>query len=414
MNDKLARVRWEMGQTLLPEHFQVQEDSILTDTVMRFRLQGLPSYGIGSLELNETLLAEGIFSIQKMTLVTGSGLLLDVPGNTEVAPFNMNVPGEITLPVYLHVLKDLPNMNNDSDAWGEDTGEDIARVVCQTVISSDQNCSGAVETVKLVEFRKDPEGSWHLSENFIPPLLQLGTSLFLKKEMDELSKVLDLFQYNLSMESAGNLSGDSLISVRQCLKNVYKVQRLLANLKSQVHFHPYILYEELYTLYAEVCFYRNTNTENITAPYEHEKLVGLKNIIELLIKQMQLVRTRPPYLPFELKDNIYQVKLPKGIRKAVDAYFLIQKAYVTATFPIDKLKLSGLSRLPFVHKMALQGIPLKKVDRPPFQHSFGSEVEFYLIKEGEEWDNALNEMSAAFFSWPEIKETNFFIYWRTG
>ena len=414
MNDKLARVRWEMGQTLLPEHFKAQEDSILTDTVMRIRMQGLPSYGIGSLELNKMLLAEGIFSIQKMTLIMGSGLLLNVPGNTEVASFNMNVPGETTLSVYLHVLKDSPNMNNDSEGWGENTVSDITRVVYQTVISSAQNCSGAVETVKLAEFKKDPEGSWHLSANFIPPLLQLGTSLFLRTEMDELSKALELFQYNLSMESAGNLSGDSLISVRQCLKNVYKVQRLLANLKSQVHLHPYILYEELYTLYTEVCFYRNTNAENITAPYEHEQLVGLKNIIELLITQMQLVRTRPPYLPFELKDNIYQITLPEGIRKAVDVYFLIQKAYVTATFPIDNLKLSGLSRLPFVHKMALKGIPLKKVDRPPFQHSFGSEVEFYVIKEGEEWDNALNEMAIGFFSWPEIKETNFFLYWRTG
>ena len=242
MNNKLARVRWEMGQTLLPEHLKAQEDSILTDTAMRFRMQGLPSYGIGSLELNEMLLAEGIFSIQKMTLILGSGLLLDVPGNTEAAPFNMNVSGETILSVYLHILKDLPNMNNDSDGWREDTGSDINRVAYKTVISSEQNCSGAVETVKLAEFKKNPEGFWNLSADFIPPLLQLGTSLFLKPEMDELSRVLELFQYNLSMESASNLSGDSLISVRQSLKNVYKVQRLLANLKSQIHFQQDLTY----------------------------------------------------------------------------------------------------------------------------------------------------------------------------
>ena len=64
--------------------------------------------------------------------------------------------------------------------------------------------------------------------------------------------------------------------------------------------------------------------------------------------------------------------------------------------------------------MALQGIPFKKVVRPPFQHSFGAEVEFYLIREGEEWDHALNDMRLAFYDRPELKDTDFYIYWRMG
>ena len=76
MNDKLARVYWKMGQTLLPEHLLAQEDSLLANTVLRFRAQGLPSYGLGKLLVNETLLGEGIFSIQEMTLVMASGLLI--------------------------------------------------------------------------------------------------------------------------------------------------------------------------------------------------------------------------------------------------------------------------------------------------------------------------------------------------
>ena len=64
MDDKLARVCWKMGQTLLPEHLTAMEDSLLANTVQRFRMQGLPAYGVGKLVLNETLLGEGIFSVQ--------------------------------------------------------------------------------------------------------------------------------------------------------------------------------------------------------------------------------------------------------------------------------------------------------------------------------------------------------------
>src|SRR5438270_912029 len=43
MTDTLARIDWQMGQTLLPEHFVAQEDAILADTATRFGLLGLPA-----------------------------------------------------------------------------------------------------------------------------------------------------------------------------------------------------------------------------------------------------------------------------------------------------------------------------------------------------------------------------------
>jgi type VI secretion system protein ImpJ len=127
---------------------------------------------------------------------------------------------------------------------------------------------------------------------------------------------------------------------------------------------------------------------------------------------MQLVRTLPPYLPFELVDNIYQVKLPDEIRQATNVYLLAQKDRIITQLSLDELKLAGFSRLPVVHKMALQGIPFKKVEHPSFQHSFGAEVEFYQLREGEEWDHALNETTVAFYNRPELRGTTFYIFWR--
>ncbi len=414
MDDRLANVSWEMGQTLLPEHLCAQQDSILANMAQRFDMYGLPFYGVGKLKLNETLLSEGIFSVQEMSLVMSSGLLLDLPGNSVLSPFNLNVSGTTSVAVYLHVLKQAQPEGKMSEGWQEQTNLNIPRVIYSLVLSSEQVYPDITETIKLAEFDKSPEGIWQLSLSFIPPLLQVGRSPFLKKPLAELAESLELFQYNLSMDVASALSGDILFSVKQCLKSVFKARRFLANLATQVHLHPYYLYEMLYILYADVCFYRNLTPDNICAAYEHSQLSTLKDLIETLNEQMRLVRSRPPYLPFELKDNVYQIKLPQEIRQAAYVYLLIQKDQVVADINIENFKLAGLSRLSLIHQMALHGIPLKKVERPPFQHSFGAEVEFYLFKEGEEWDHALNEMAVAFYDRSELKNTSFYLYWRTG
>lgn len=403
-----------MGQTLLPEHLMAQENALVADNVLRTRLQGLPAFGIGKLKLNDTLLDEGIFSIQEMTLVMGSGLLLDVPGNTTVSPFNLNVPGTTTVSIYLHVLMDKQAPDPETEGWDEADELIIPRVLYRLALASEQGYPDAIETLKLAEFEKAPEGAWLLSRNFVPPLMQLGTSPFLQSDLNSLAEVLEMFQYNLSLDAASYLSGESLFSVKQCLKRVFKTRRLLANLARQVHLHPYFLYEELKTLYDEVCFYRNATPEKTAGEYDHDRIASLSQLVDALKKQMQLAKSRPPYLPFSLVDNIYQVELPEAVRRSTDVYFLVQKSQVSASLSIEEMKLAAISRLSFVHKMALHGIPLKKIDRAPFQHPFGAEVEFYLIREGEEWDHALNEEKMAFFNRLELKDTNFYLYWRMG
>ncbi|MEW5804191.1 MAG: type VI secretion system baseplate subunit TssK [bacterium] len=413
MAEKLARVRWEMGQTLLPEHFRAQEEALITDTTLRFRTRGLPGYGIAELKWNDTLLREGILMAHSMTVILPSGLMLNVPGNAGVSSFNLNVPGMVSLPVYLHVVNPL-SQDNGGDGQNA-TGEDpIVRVVYQLILSSDQAYPGALETMKIAEFIKDPQGVWQQSGSFIPPLLQAGTSPYLRSEFAELTHLLELFHYKLTQEVAASyLSGEGLFSAKQCLKAVYHIERFLANVCGQIHIHPYYVYEALKTFYTEVCFFRNTTPQNTADPYNHDQLAPcFQKILEPLKEQMQLVQARSPYRPFELKDGMYRITFPPELRQAKEIYFLIQKDHVNMKISIEDLKLASLSRLSLVHRLALQGIPLKKIDRPPFQHSFGPEVDFYLAAYGEEMDYAIRELSVAFYHQDQFKEMNFYFYWR--
>lgn len=418
MIDKLSRVQWEMGQTLLPEHLIAQEESLLAEAILRFRVIGLPDYGIARLQWNETLLLQGVFAVQSVILIMRSGLLLGIRGNAVVAPYNLNAPGRVHVPVYCHLIE-------NSEACAEDRGQTVIsasegadgmvkRITRQLVLSSEQTHREAIETIKIAEFSKGPDGTWRMSADYIPPLLQVGSSPFLHLELEELHQMLDPFQNKLAQEIAVSyLSGDSMFSAKECLKQTLHMKRFTANLLRQVHIHPYYVYEELKRFYTEVCFYQDAMPEFVGDAYDHDRLGEcFQRILQPLSQQLQTVHRKLPYIPFETKEGVTLVTLRSELREAKEVYFLIQKPHVNVKAMLEGFKMASLPRLPIVHKLALQGILMKRIDRPPFQHRFGPEVDFYLLLEGDEWDQALRDLSLSFYDSPRLQDLRFYLYWR--
>lgn len=410
MTGKLARVRWKMGQTLLPEHFVAQEDALLEDVSLRYRIRGLPSFGVAALRWNQTLIAEGVLSLGALTVVMPSGQLVDVPGNASVSPLNLNVPGKPQVAAWLHLLE-----GAEADAGGFDSDGGVPRVSQRLMLSCDAGYPGAVESLKLAELRKAPDGLWGLSDKYVPPLLQVGTSPYLMEDLDELLPALEVFQYKLAMDSASYLSGAALYLLRGSLRSVYRMQRMLAALKGQVHLHPYLVYEALKDFYVEVCFYRGAAPRDAAAPYQHDNLAScFRKVLDPLKEQLQLAEVQSPYQPFTLRDGIQRIDLPGDVQQAREVYFLIQRRDVQRTVTLADLKLASPSRLSMVHKLALEGIPLRKTDRPAVAHSFGPEVEFYQLVQGVEWDHAMREDGVAFYHRPAHDGLEFYLYWNRG
>lgn len=416
MADNLARVRWEMGQTLLPEHLVAQEESLVADSTRRFHALGLPSHGIVRLKWNGVLLAEGVLSVQVMTVIMPSGALLDVHGNAVISPFNLNVSGSALVAVYCHVLNTPLNEEEAREASPDGDDRDIPRVLRRLVLSAQQTQADALETIKIAEFEKSPDGVWELAGSYIPPLLQVGTSPFLRAELEDLQNVMDVFHRKVTQEIAVSyLSGDSISNAKECLKGMLAMQRFIANCFSQVHPHPYHAYEALKRLYTDVCFYRDASPEYITEPYDHDRLACcFKKILEPLKQQIHLYERKTPYLPFERQSGICSLMLPADLREAKEVYYLVQKSHVGAKVAIESVKMASMSRLPVIHRLALLGVPVSRIDRPPFQHRFGPEVDFYRVVEGEEWDHALRELTVAFYDSPQFQDARFYLYWRMG
>lgn len=414
MADQLARIDWKMGQTLLPEHFIEQENALIADAAARFSLLGLPMYGIGRLKWNETLLEQGIVSLASLAAVLPTGQLLQVPGNARAQGLNLNTVGATRVVVYLHLTDERTAASDNGGATSED-GERIEKFVHSLFITAEQSHKGAVATLKLAEFRKSVDGSWGLSPSYVPPLLQVGTSPFLQELMDRLSKAVLVFQEKLQEDIAASyLGGEGLYGAKSCLRALYAFQRLLLNLDMQVHVHPYHLYEALKLFYAEVCLYQNRTPEDIVSPYRHEDLAGtLSKVAEPLLEHLQLTKGKAPYVAFEKKDGLFVLRqLPEETRAAKEVYFLLQKPRVSDVVPMEAFKIASPTRLPIVHKLSLVGVPVRKLERPPFQAQFGPEVEFYQLGFGDEWDLALREGALAFYETQSLGQTKAFLYWR--
>src|SRR5690242_9024292 len=103
---KLARIRWSVGQTILPEHFRAQDEAFSAEVQLHAGLSGLPGVGIASLRWSEAQLAEGILSISLMTAILPGGIPVDVPGNVVLPPLSLEATGRAEVAVHLHLLED--------------------------------------------------------------------------------------------------------------------------------------------------------------------------------------------------------------------------------------------------------------------------------------------------------------------
>jgi type VI secretion system protein ImpJ len=408
-----ARVHWRIGQALLPEHFQAQESSLREDLALRLRMLPMPFWGVGSLQWDNQQLRRGILSIQQLTLLLEDGTLVDIPGNTTPADFNLNTTSGVHASVYLHLHRQdtAQALSEDSDAPPDDR---VERLV-QEVTLNTQPYFKTAQSFHLGDFTKAPkDGTWAATEDFLPETLRVGDSPFFEPLLRRIRSLVTRLQQLLLNEIQVNyLANKSMLAARECLKGLYRFQALLTNLENDYHPHPFELFRALHELYIEVCMMRETPPAPKVERYDHRKLGPCFNaLLDQLESQVQLARTTTPYVPFELREGMQVCELPKAARNARHVYWLLQKPGISTQLKLEGVKLACTSRLSMVHQFAMPGIPYHHIDSPPFHHSFTAEVEFFELPPGEEWDHVRSEGWLAFFHRPELEKVRAFLFWR--
>lgn len=413
-----SRVHWHMGQALLPEHFIAQEQSLREEVYLRFRLSAAPSWGLGSLQWDGFQLLKGIVSIQEMTLVMPSGMLVDIPGNTAPAVLNLKTVGATKAAVYVHLQSASEVVHVETS---EIAAEGIERILQKVDISTNPSSATSMQSFKLAEFLCGADGVWSLDLDYLPPSLQVGVTPLFDRYVERMTAVQRTFQQQLMTEVQENhLSGDSQATARQCLRGVYAFEAMLVDLKTEVHHHPYDVYRALRDIYIDVCVWSGTNpgwarpdTNKDHWAYRHEDLAAsFTEMLDEAARLLNVGRQEIPYVEFTRQEGLYVCSLDKKIKRARDVYFLIQKPQVSARIDVSRVKLAGPSRIQVVHDHALRGIPFTSLEKPPFHHGLSSSVEFYSITPGQEWDHAIRDGQVVLFAGPQLAGTRLYLYGR--
>lgn len=423
---KLAKVRWEVGQPLLPEHFLAQEEAFEAALRLRASFSGLPSYGVGALRWNTGQLNEGILAIQSLSAVTGGGIVLQVPGNAKMLnEFPLDETGKTEVTVYLHVLKE----ETDAKDIGLYRGEKrIKRVVRQLRLSTDPSTEDEVdESLKLVRLKKEDK-RWQLVKGWAPPMLLVGPNPLLKWLLDDLQELLPQVQEQL----AAHVVQDTMLHpskrshAYRVLTEVFHVRSMMDDLRDrEVYPHPYRVYEALRRLYAEACAYvgeipkgyMGKNPKDRLKAYDHENpgpaLAELYGLLERILKPEDSPQSSYEYFKYE--NGRFILELPKEAESARELYLLIRRSSDGSPHSTDGLKLASPSRLATVRRLALRGIPFEHVVQVEFAHGLDADIDWYRLKfKGhEEWVNVLNEGKLAFFDTPSIPENAWIcLFWR--
>lgn len=411
---RLSRVHWYIGQALLPEHFFAQEESLRGEIDRRFVLNHVPQWGVGILEFEPYTLPTGIITIQKLTLVLRSGMVIDIPGNAKPATIKLSDTGESSVRVYLHVLSESEQSQTNP---GDDDEEGIQRMVHQLRLSTEPKSPTIIDSVEIARFRADPDGVWSVDGQYLPPLVCVGRSfpLFETQRLRMRAIVRALREIWLSDIGRYYLAGESQASTRQALRGLFEFEQLLGDLEHGIAFHPYEIFKRTRALYMDVCMYAGRDPLQLDVWYVHEEFGDVLN--KFLVKLEEYIkepRNPPPYVAFTKTGTRWECPLAPDARRSRDVYLLVYRPHVSMKVNISSTKLGSPTRIQTLHERALTGIACKRIQNPPFHHDLSSNVDWYQLEPGEEWDYAIRDRKVVMFDSADLGGSQLYLYYRPG
>ncbi len=186
------------------------------------------------------------------------------------------------------------------------------------------------------------------------------------------------------------------------------------NMDRNIITHPYYLYEKLtHFLNALALMFLDLPDFNVI-PYQHDKLSPLfSKLVELLIQYLKPKNEKLSSIKFEKKQNCYvSERMPQDLYETSEIYLVAQYSDPKIKAPIEGLRMAAHSRLFNVHRFALTGVVLLRLESAPFNNNFSRHAHVYKIQKDSEWDHALAEGKVAFSVDNDFHEVQGFIYWR--
>jgi type VI secretion system protein ImpJ len=396
---QLQPVIWMKGTFLSPQHLQAQ-DRFIEDS-LRFRLDSLSAnpWGFLNTRIDQEALSAGVFALPEASGIFPDGLLFDFPSSdAPPAPkplLDCFQPDQRTLDVYLAVPNAcIPGMNVSMTGNGADT-----RYLAEAVLVRDEN-SGLAEkpvqvarknfrlitegdsrqecsALRVARVRKTEAGALELDPQFIPPLLDLSASDYLRAIARRLVEILSAKssllgglrrQKNLSLADFGSTDIANFWLLYTINSHFPEFQHLFETRRG----HPERLYEAMLSLAGCLTTFSPKIHPRDLPVYEHDDLsrcfAELDETVRTLLETV--VPSNCMSLPLKLvQPSIYATAL------ADDKFFSGTRMYLAISAEMNEaeliaktpylVKVCSASHIEHLVRQALPGIALTHVPKPP-------------------------------------------------
>jgi type VI secretion system protein ImpJ len=441
---KPQKVVWTKGMFLMPQHFQAQDEYFEQALHFRASVSSFANWGLSRLGIDEASLVNGQFTLRHCEGIFPDGLSFQAPLIDEL-PAGRQVDDHLTDPhrgdldVYLAIPRPRlsgPNYQlNASDRGSSSTfrysaesratfdatvgsDEKVIQVARKTLLLlfDTENLDG-FSTLRIARVLRSPAGTYILSPEFIPPLIDIAASeylLMLVRRQIEIMGAKIAARTLSSRQKTGDLTSFSNSEAADFwflhtmnthlpeLTHIWKVRRG----------HPDVLFRAMIRLAgALTTFAVNESVRDLPA-YDHnalgETFTALDGRIRALLdigqKSKCLVTALRPVDPFVWSG------LLDDERQLDASHFILS---IESPIAVDELiakvlrlaKVSNSDDLSRLIRSALPGVGLRHLPSPPSSVKFNMSCQYFsLTASGPLWENILRTRSISVFLPREVAE----------
>jgi len=457
MLGKLAQVQWQLGQTLLPDHFETQETALLTDCSVKFSLLGKPFYGLIELEFDLSALVKDIIRIKAFSCILESGELIKVGGNARFmddkdqlelpkASLNVDLYLNIYQAVFAPTLADSTDGQNPIPRKGYRLDFISVPGIAESEQVQPQLGNSLIERFKLASFVRAKDKNWLLDDRFLPPLVVLDKSPLFKQRRETLEVYLKSFrqeleksflipllveQPSIASNADNEESIDEFVRPRNSvsasnnsefqsgliglLDVIYATQRMLDRIKQadgEILTHPFDLFSQLQKFYVACKLYRNSLPGDLNVAYRHQSLASVFDwIIGLLDQVIFLKAYTYSQCALREKNGVYACEVKANQNEINKTYYLCifhESSVMSGNCPPPE-KISSVERVRKLEEYSFDGVKLvplmdhAAIDRLNEDRPSNRSSQYYLVEQSDEWDEVMASGSFAFYGQAEYR-----------
>src|ERR1700729_1597634 len=396
---QLQPVLWSKGTFLTPQHLQLQ-DRFLEDS-LNFRLQALKfcAWGFSELVLDQELLADGQLAISRASGIFPDGLLFDIPGSDKPPPSKALAeffdPGVRDLDIYLTVpdyrqkglnvspvgrsagsryLAEITSVRDDNTGTGEKPIQ-IARKNLRPLAANETREGSSA--LRIANIEKTEAGAFRINTRFVPPLLEVRASDYLRSLISGILEILAAKSAQLAgMRRQKNQSladfNASDIANFWLLYTVNTAFPTISHLFETRGGHPEALFSAMLQLAGSLTTFSQKVHPRDLPVYDHENLGSC--FTDLDEKLRFLLETVVPSnfvsLPLKLvSPNIYATSIDKDEYLRNTRMYLAVSADASQADVIGRgpnlIKICSGDHIELLVQRALAGVPLIHSVSPP-------------------------------------------------